>query len=271
MSSHKHDKKSEVTESLPHSHAQDKGFAARGLLPYSLDHDNLFFMNQHNSIQLPWLLVATPQLTDSLFKRKVVLIVEHSSTGSMGFVLNHKATAPLSDLVTVQYVKIPNHASAWMGGPVDRQSGVILAHRTLAQDTKSAGGTFVSNFAQSSPFEPVSETGYSLSSSEEALIELVRYFEEKKSPSQIQDTGTRVHPLAPNAFCELYPFRFLVGYSGWGKGQLEEEIKTGAWIQAPATPKLIFDTPWQSLWQECMNFVGVNPRAFAPSYQPFLH
>ncbi len=228
-------------------------------------------MNKFDSIPLPWLLVATPQLMDPLFKRKVVLIVEHSKTGSMGFVLNHKATAPLSDLVTVQYVKIPLHASAWMGGPVDRQSGVILAHRTLAQDSKSTGGTFVSPFVQDAAFESVSETGYSLSSSEEALIELVRYFEHQKESSQTVDLEKGVHPLAPNALGELYPFRFLVGYSGWGRGQLEQEIKSGAWIQVPATPKLIFDTPWQTLWQECMNHVGVNPRAFAPSYQPFLH
>jgi len=266
-------------------------------------------------LQPPWLLVATPQLLDPSFKRKVVMIVEHGSTGSMGFILNQKARVPLSELVTVPYVKIPEEITAWMGGPVDRQSGVILAHRTLHHDCSPPHGMVCHPF-RSAPGDLLHSlgsdlaetTGYSLSSSEDSLVELVQFFRGKKPedltqketdgtpigagnfPLQMDSIPSAAKPttrefwekqaqqpwngglaLAPNAHQELYPFRFLVGYSGWAKGQLEAEIRSGAWIQFPGDPKLIFDTPWQELWQRCMDQMGVHPPAFTPSHQSLLH
>ena len=31
------------------------------------------------------------------------------------------------------------------------------------------------------------------------------------------------------------PFKVVVGYSGWGAGQLEGEMQTGSWLTVPAT------------------------------------
>jgi putative transcriptional regulator len=41
--------------------------------------------------------------------------------------------------------------------------------------------------------------------------------------------------------------KFIVGYSGWGAGQLEEELKSGSWIITPATAERIFAPP-DRLW-----------------------
>ena len=35
-------------------------------------------------------------------------------------------------------------------------------------------------------------------------------------------------------------FRAYVGYSGWGPGQLESEMKIGSWITVPADPATVF-------------------------------
>lgn len=43
-------------------------------------------------------------------------------------------------------------------------------------------------------------------------------------------------------------FRAFLGYAGWGGGQLEDEIKVGAWSIVRATPKTIFDENPDSLW-----------------------
>ena len=39
------------------------------------------------------------------------------------------------------------------------------------------------------------------------------------------------------------PMKFFVGYAGWGAGQLEGEMDTGAWLPAPATQDQIFADP----------------------------
>jgi putative transcriptional regulator len=43
-------------------------------------------------------------------------------------------------------------------------------------------------------------------------------------------------------------YRVFWGYSGWGPGQLEQEIASGAWAVLPASAELMFDTPIDSLW-----------------------
>jgi putative transcriptional regulator len=43
-------------------------------------------------------------------------------------------------------------------------------------------------------------------------------------------------------------YRVFAGYSGWGPDQLESELAAGAWIIAPATAQLVFDTSVEELW-----------------------
>lgn len=52
-------------------------------------------------------------------------------------------------------------------------------------------------------------------------------------------------------------FRFYVGYSGWGQGQLEKELEENTWIVANnATTELIFDTDPADLWRNVLKMMG---------------
>ena len=52
-------------------------------------------------------------------------------------------------------------------------------------------------------------------------------------------------------------FRFFVGYSGWGPGQLSDELDADSWIVAhPATSELIFETDNTHLWKTVLNRLG---------------
>jgi putative transcriptional regulator len=51
-------------------------------------------------------------------------------------------------------------------------------------------------------------------------------------------------------------FRFFLGYSGWGDGQLDKEIEEGSWIVSSINPSDLFELDSQSLWKKCMLRLG---------------
>jgi len=51
-------------------------------------------------------------------------------------------------------------------------------------------------------------------------------------------------------------FRAYVGYSGWGPGQLENEMKTGSWITLPADPTVVFEKDPQQVWPDIVRSLG---------------
>jgi putative transcriptional regulator len=51
------------------------------------------------------------------------------------------------------------------------------------------------------------------------------------------------------------PYRVFVGHSGWGGGQLENELKEGAWLTTPATVHQVFDDDDQ-LWKNVAQHIG---------------
>ncbi len=61
-------------------------------------------------------------------------------------------------------------------------------------------------------------------------------------------------------------FRLFVGYSGWGPGQLEREIREGSWLPTPVDEKLVFDTDAAAIWEQgYRRSVGTGPGAFVSS------
>jgi len=52
-----------------------------------------------------------------------------------------------------------------------------------------------------------------------------------------------------------HDFRFFVGHSGWGGGQLESELAQGAWLTTPATAEFIFYSS-DDLWRKVTQHIG---------------
>lgn len=51
-------------------------------------------------------------------------------------------------------------------------------------------------------------------------------------------------------------FRAFMGYSGWGPGQLENEMKTGSWITLPADPTVVFEKEPTRIWPDILWSLG---------------
>ncbi|MEY3376961.1 MAG: hypothetical protein RL463_1271 [Bacteroidota bacterium] len=54
--------------------------------------------------------------------------------------------------------------------------------------------------------------------------------------------------------------KFIVGYSGWEAGQLEDEMKEKSWLIAPSTKKLIFQEQTQDIWKNAVKLLGEEYR-----------
>lgn len=56
--------------------------------------------------------------------------------------------------------------------------------------------------------------------------------------------------------CNGDNIKLFLGYSGWDKDQLEQELKDGAWIVADPWEGLIFNSSIKTIWQDAVMSLG---------------
>ena len=57
--------------------------------------------------------------------------------------------------------------------------------------------------------------------------------------------------------------RMFAGYAGWSPGQLDEEMKRGAWLVHPASLELVFQARPEALWKTILSEKGWKYRLMA--------
>ena len=53
--------------------------------------------------------------------------------------------------------------------------------------------------------------------------------------------------------------RLLIGYAGWGAGQLDAELAASAWLIADVQLDLIFETQATQMWETAIRRLGAEP------------
>ncbi len=174
----------------------------------------------------PGFLIAAPPLGDPNFDRSVVLLASHGPEGAFGWVINGKEVMSLGELlVRVELAPSPPEIDGIVriGGPVSPEQ-VWLVYRESGRFADVPGQVEVG-------------PGILASASRQAL--------ECVANGQIP----------PGLFA-------LAGYAGWGPGQLENEIRSGAWLPVDLNDAVVFDVPREESWQRAFGSVGVTPMAF---------
>lgn len=59
------------------------------------------------------------------------------------------------------------------------------------------------------------------------------------------------------------PLRFVLGYAGWGPGQLDAEIAEDSWVVVPATSRRVFDADPPTLWRRVLRAEGGDVASLA--------
>lgn len=183
-----------------------------------------------DGLETPLLLVALPQVVDPFFYKSVVLLVHHGEEGSVGLIVNRPTELTVAEILSDMEIRWggPDPVPSWFGGPVQPQIGTVL----YSPSQEDGGG-------------PVLEGATPVA----AGVVLTQH---------VGDLG-RLAPGPPTRF------RLLLGYAGWGEGQLLEEILRNDWLTAPVDPDLVFAEAPEDAWTGALRSVGVDP-ATLPSW-----
>jgi putative transcriptional regulator len=173
----------------------------------------------------PILLVAMPQVLDPFFHRSVVLLLHHEEEGSFGFIINRATGIKVNEILQGMEV-------GWQGGTD------LVAY--FGGPVQPQLGTVL--------FRPEEVEG-------EAATEVI------PGLALTQHIGD----LAQLAEAPPDQFRLLLGYAGWGAGQLMEEILRNDWLTAPPKTDLIFAPDPDQVWGATLRSVGVDP-SLLPSW-----
>ncbi len=162
-------------------------------------------------------LIAAPTIKDPGFAKTVILMLEHDEYGALGLIVNR----------------------AMGSGPLDvflQGFGIETANGTEAKKQKTLrlhyGG-------------PVESAALFVIHSRDVTI--------ATSQNVLKDVAVTSNPELLNILANGEgPRRYLmvVGYSGWGAGQLESEIEREDWVSAPADAEIIFANDPETVWDE---------------------
>jgi putative transcriptional regulator len=59
--------------------------------------------------------------------------------------------------------------------------------------------------------------------------------------------------------------RLLMGYAGWGPGQLDRELTESSWLISEVSTDIVFDTEPAAMWEAAIRRLGVDPAALQTS------
>lgn len=163
------------------------------------------------------LLLSAPSLLDPNFMHTVVLMVQHDDDGAFGLVVNRPTDATLGDLLPEHPALRDATAVVHGGGPVGLDSLQVL-HR--APEALHGGVSVAPGVYLGADLADVA-----------ALLA----------------SGARAADSV----------RFVLGYSGWGAGQLDLELQTGSWVPRPLDAALVFSegTP-EAIWRRALRGLG---------------
>ena len=157
------------------------------------------------------LLVSSPELADPNFSHSVVLVLRHDDNGAIGVVINRVTSLAPAKVFPELADTLGNYqGKLYRGGPL-APSRMLFLVRGLAAATVNGPEILDTVFLAAHP---------------DSLPEILRL-----------TTG-------PDEF------RMFAGHAEWMTGQLESEVKHGAWRIVPASADVVFSDKPTKLWEQ---------------------
>lgn len=169
----------------------------------------------------PGFLLATPILQDPNFSKTVVLMFHHTKQGALGLIINRPTDKKLQDLLNEAKIK-----------PANKEIGEIPICFGGPVSLSSGWVIFEGHDPKNQSFHVQGDLR--VTGSLDVFRDLISL------------------PQPPRMM-------FCLGYSGWGAGQLDAEVASGAWLPIPLDLRIIFEVDMADRWRRGFLGVGIDP------------
>ena len=166
------------------------------------------------------MLLASPAIGDQRFERSVIYLCHQGEDGALGLVINKIADK-------IQFTDVLDHLNIPFASSFER----ISVH--VGGPVESSRG-----FVLHSPEKMFAGTIELGDLAMTASADILKQIAEGKGPKD---------------------YVFLLGYAGWGTGQLDKEIERNAWLHLPFDRDLVFGEDDQDKWSRAMQKLGISP------------
>jgi putative transcriptional regulator len=165
-------------------------------------------------------LIAMPAMADAFFTRSVTYLCQHGENGALGIVINRPSELTLGDILEQMNIESQNEEANKI--PVFFGGPVHPERGFIIHEPSSHWDSTLE----------VTD-GLSLTTSRDILEALA--------------TGNGPEKVL-----------IALGYAGWGKGQLEQEILHNSWLHTPLDKGVLFNLPAAQRWKAAVEGMGVN-------------
>lgn len=175
------------------------------------------------------LLIAMPGMGDLRFEHSVVFLCSHTDKGAMGLIINK----PAEDVMMLDLLE---------------QLDIIPESAERANVPVHFGG----------PVE--NARGFVLHSSEyDAQLHSMKVSDAFSMTATLDILEDIAQGKGPEKAL------MMLGYAGWGPGQIEAEIVMNGWLTADADADLVFAPDDGAKWAAALNSLGVDPLTLSAS------
>lgn len=176
-----------------------------------------------NDAITPSFLIAPPNLPDQDFKNAVVVMTAHESEGSMGFIISQPTHLTIHQMLEDLAIKSQiDDRTVLLGGPAGRNQGFVMYEHE--KDSPIAPGMSLCPKISISP-----------------SLQILQQAAKGEMPGR---------------------FELILGYAGWGPGQLQCELDEGEWLHTSFFEEMMFDVPFFERWRHAYEHIGISPYAF---------
>ncbi|PIE59992.1 MAG: hypothetical protein CSA32_01240 [Desulfobulbus propionicus] len=168
-------------------------------------------------------LISTPHMPDPRFREQVIYMCAHNEEGAMGVVINNpNPELTMLDIFHGIHMAIPE-------GP--------LPPVYLGGPVDLNAGFIL--------YTPEVSGRHSMTVSERVYL--------SRDTRLLEDISFGRGPQS---------YLFMLGYAGWGPGQLETELIDNSWLIVPADIEVLFHTPDKQKWKKAAKRFGIDISLF---------